>query len=112
MQRRERAAEPAFSDAPAAPTASVVSAAGWSVSVELDDPSLLSDEIRRLEKGLGKLEKDLLFVAKKLENPQFVERARPEVVAAERDRHAQLADELEGARGRLERLRRAVGSAA
>jgi valyl-tRNA synthetase len=112
FQALARAAEPAFSDAPAAPTASVVSAAGWSVSVELDDPSLLSDEIRRLEKGLGKLEKDLLFVAKKLENPQFVERARPEVVAAERDRHAQLADELEGARGRLERLRRAVGSAA
>jgi valyl-tRNA synthetase len=112
LQALTRAAEPELSDAPASPTASVVSAAGWSVSVELDDPSLLHDEIRRLEKGLGKLEKDLSFAAKKLENPQFVERARPEIVAAERDKHAQLASELEGARARLERLRRAVGPAA
>jgi valyl-tRNA synthetase len=88
----------------------VVLAAGWSICVELDDPKLLGDEVRRLEKSLGKLEKDLSFVAKKLENPQFAERAKPEIVAAERDKQAQLAGELEGVRTRLERLRRAVGA--
>jgi len=105
-----RAAEPAFSDAPPSAAASVVLAAGWSICVELDDPKLLGDEVRRLEKSLGKLEKDLSFVAKKLENPQFAERAKPEIVAAERDKQAQLAGELEGVRTRLERLRRAVGA--
>ncbi|MDJ0867950.1 MAG: valine--tRNA ligase [Myxococcota bacterium] len=105
-------AEPAFSDEPPAETASVVQAAGWSVRVELDDPELLRDEVRRLEKSLGKLEKDLGFVSKKLENPKFVERAKPEVVAAERAKHARLADETEAARSRLERLRRAIGAGA
>jgi valyl-tRNA synthetase len=107
-----RAAEPAFSDAPPSPTASVVRVQGWSVHVELDDPKLLADEVRRLEKALSKLEKDLRFVSEKLENPRFSERAKPEVVAAERTRHARLDEEAAAVRARLERLRRAAGDGA
>ncbi len=92
-------------------TAAVASAAGFSVQVELADPSFLRDEVRRLEKTLGRLEKDLGFVIRKLENPKFVARAKPEVVDAEREKRARLDDEAERVRERLERLRRAVGGA-
>jgi valyl-tRNA synthetase len=107
-----RAGELACSDAPPSPTASVVLAQGWSIGVEPDDPTLFAEEVRRLEKTLAKVEKDLSFVAQKLENPRFSERANPEVVAAERDKHARLDAEAAALRARLERLRRAAGSAA
>ena len=84
-------------------------AAGWSVRVELDDPELLADEVRRLEKHLGKLENDVERAAKKLENPKFVENAKPEVVAAEREKHARLSEEHASVSERLANLRRAVG---
>jgi valyl-tRNA synthetase len=84
---------------------------GWSVAAELDDPALLGDELRRLEKELARIEKDTAITAKKLDNPSFVERAKPEVVQAERDKQAQLADEARSVGERLERLRRAVGDA-
>ncbi|HTY18425.1 MAG TPA: valine--tRNA ligase [Myxococcota bacterium] len=103
------ASEPVVSDEAPSATASVVQAAGFTVSVDLDDPSLLHDEVRRLEKALSKLEKDLSFVRKKLENPQFSERAKPEVVAAERDKNARLAEEVASVQSRLERMRRAAG---
>jgi valyl-tRNA synthetase len=101
---------PSFSDRPPSPTASVIQAAGFAIAVELDQPELLGDEIRRLEKGLGKLEKDLAYVARKLENPQFLERAKADVVEAERSRYAALAKEVEQAQARLARLRAASGS--
>jgi valyl-tRNA synthetase len=101
---------PGFSDRAPSPTASVIQAAGFAIAVELDQPELLGDEIRRLEKALGKLEKDLGFVARKLENPQFLERAKAPVVEAERSRYASLAKEVEQARARLARLRAASGS--
>ena len=61
--------------------------------------------MRRLEKRLKTLEKDLAFVAKKLGNPKFVERAKPDVVEAEREKHEALEEEAGTARQRLERLR-------
>ncbi len=104
-----RAGEPLFSDAPPPETASVLWVGDWQVRVELDDPKLLQDELRRLEKALVKLDKDLAFVARKLENPNFAERAKPEVVAAEREKHERFERERETLRTRLERLQRAVG---
>jgi valyl-tRNA synthetase len=109
MEALTRAAAPAFSDAPPAPTASVVRVGDWAVAVELADPELLREEVRRLDKALARIEKDLAFVAGKLDNPQFAARARPEVVAAEREKHARLARERAETGDRLERLRRAVG---
>jgi valyl-tRNA synthetase len=105
-----RTGEPEFSDAPPGPTASLSWVGDWQIRVELDDPGRLDDEVRRLEKALEKLEKDLGYVAKKLENPQFSERAKPEVVAAERDKHERLSREGAELRARLERLRRALGA--
>jgi valyl-tRNA synthetase len=107
-----RAGAPSFSDAPPSATASVLWVGDWQLRVELDDPKLLGDELRRLEKTLAKLDKDLTFVAKKLGNPSFAERAKPEVVAAEREKHARFERERETLRTRLERLQRAVGASA
>ncbi|HLA79336.1 MAG TPA: valine--tRNA ligase [Vicinamibacteria bacterium] len=47
-------------------------------------------EQARLSKELSKLEAERLGLQKKLDNPQFVERAKPEVVAESRDRLAEL----------------------
>jgi valyl-tRNA synthetase len=69
------------------------------------DPAFFGEERRRLEKALENLDKDLSFVAQKLENPRFVERAKPEVVEAERDKQAKLAAERDALRSRLQRLR-------
>jgi valyl-tRNA synthetase len=107
-----RTAPPACSDDPPSPTASVLLVQGWSIRVELDDPRFLADEMRRLDKDVQRIEKDLAVTAKKLENPSFVERARPEVVAAEREKHQKLAAEREAVSERLAKVRRASGDAA
>ncbi len=104
-----RAGEPLFSEEPPPATASVLWVGEWQVRVELDDPKLLEDELRRLEKALAKLDKDLAFVAKKLGNPNFAEKAKPEVVAAEREKHERFERERETLGARLARLRRALG---
>ena len=104
-----RAGEPTFSDAPPPESASVSWVGDWQVRVELDDPKLLEDELRRLEKALVKLDKDLAFVAKKLDNPNFAEKAKPEVVAAEREKHERFERERETLHTRIDRLRRAAG---
>jgi valyl-tRNA synthetase len=106
-----RTADPVLSDDPPSPTATVLLVQGWSVRVELDDPALLGEEVRRLEKEIARIEKDQELVAKKLGNPSFVERAKPEVVQAERAKQARLGEEAASARERLERLRAAAGAA-
>jgi valyl-tRNA synthetase len=57
----------------------------------------LDAERQRLDKEIAKTDKEIDFVAKKLANPKFVERAPAEVVAKERER---LAEERER-RGKL-----------
>ncbi len=85
---------------------------GWSLRVELDDPRFVADELRRLDKELARIDKDLALTARKLDNPSFVERARPEVVSAEREKREQLEGERDTVQERLEKLRRAAGGAA
>ena len=98
-----------FSDDPPPEAAAVVRAAGHALAVELDDPGILRDELKRLAKRQKILEKDLAFVARKLANPKFVERAKAEVVEAEREKHEGLAEEAGALQARLERLRSLVG---
>ena len=47
-------------------------------------------ETARLSREVEKIEAELQSLAKKLENPQFVDRAKPEVVKEARDRVAEL----------------------
>ena len=93
-----------FVDVEPSPEAAVTLAAGHRVQVEVGDPAFLGEERRRLEKALETLEKDLAFVAHKLENPKFLERAKAEIVVAEREKQAHLAAERGELRTRLDRL--------
>jgi valyl-tRNA synthetase len=107
-----RTAPLACDDAPPSPTASVVLVQDWSLRVELDDPALLADEVRRLEKEAARIDKDLGITARKLDNPSFIERAKPEIVQAEREKLVKLGEEAKTVTERIERLRRATGAGA
>jgi valyl-tRNA synthetase len=52
----------------------------------------VEEEEKRLAKEIAKFDKDIDFLAKKLENPSFVERAPADVVAKEREKLAEFSD--------------------
>ena len=60
--------------------------------------SRMEEEMRRIEKEVLKVDKEIDFVRGKLSNEQFILRARPEVVSAEREKES----EYTGIRKRLE----------
>ena len=53
----------------------------------------LAKEKARLEREIGKLDKDLASIAKKLENESFIARAPADVVEKERARQSELAEQ-------------------
>ena len=68
-------------------------------------------ETTRLQKGLQKLEKELSRVAGKLSNPNFLAKAKPEVVEKERGKHQELEEKMAGLSAallRIEKLRSAT----
>ena len=60
----------------------------------------MNEERARLDKNIAKVRKDLEASEKKLNNPNFVSRAKPEVVETERAR-------VESGRAELEKLEKA-----
>lgn len=69
----------------------------------------LEVEAVRLGKGLEKLDRELELVEKKLSNPSFLSRAKPDVVEKERLKGGELREKREGlqeALSRLERMRK------
>ncbi|MCB9534970.1 MAG: valine--tRNA ligase [Myxococcales bacterium] len=67
----------------------------------------LAEELGRLDKAIGKTEKSLEQVTKKLANPRFVENAPEEIVAKEREKQAEIQaalDKLAQSRARIEAL--------
>jgi valyl-tRNA synthetase len=75
-----------------------------SVSVYLQLEGDLSGFLERQKKRLAELERLVAQSEAKLANPGFVERAKPEVVEAERERLAEGRAQLERIRANLERL--------
>ncbi|MDP0490744.1 MAG: valine--tRNA ligase [Verrucomicrobiota bacterium JB023] len=65
----------------------------------------VESEKRRLDKEIEKLEKEVTKCLKKLQNPKFVENAKPEVVQTEKDRHATWLEKL----NQMRELRDALG---
>jgi valyl-tRNA synthetase len=49
----------------------------------------MEGEMLRLQKEMGKIEKDIAFVRRKLSNEQFVSKAPPEVVQEEKEKALQ-----------------------
>ncbi|UHS56723.1 valine--tRNA ligase [Agrobacterium vaccinii] len=64
-------------------------------------------EKSRLEKAIGKVEAELERIDKKLSNEKFVANADPEVVAADRDRKAELDVQIKSLRIALQRVNEA-----
>ncbi len=64
----------------------------------------LSAERARIEKAIGKVEAERERIGKKLANEKFVQNADPEVVAAERERHAELNVQLNSLRTAVQRI--------
>ena len=86
-------------EAPRASASAVV--LGCQVIVPLRGTVDLAGEMARLDKELAKLEKDIVGANKRLQNESFVLRAPANVVGAERERAARLAD----SKAKLEALR-------
>ena len=66
----------------------------------------VEEEEKRLLKEIGKIDKDVEFLAKKLENPSFVERAPADVVAREREKLAEFANKKQVLEESLIKIRR------
>ncbi len=50
------------------------------------------EEKKRVEKELKKVEKEIIFLSKKLSNPNFVDKAPPEVIEKDRQRNKDLSE--------------------
>ncbi|HLO27351.1 MAG TPA: valine--tRNA ligase [Geobacteraceae bacterium] len=66
----------------------------------------VEEEEKRLLKEIGKIDKDVDFLAKKLENPSFVERAPANVVAKEREKQVEFANKKQVLEESLVKIRR------
>jgi len=85
----------------------VPQAGGRTVTIELDTSSTIdvAAEITRSEKDLALAQKELDDTAKRLGNPQFVERAKPQAVAKIRERAAKAESDVARLTERLAALR-------
>ena len=93
--------------------AGVASSGGASVRVVVDEATFslplegvidLAAERARLEKGIAAAAKERDALAKRLDNPAFVEKAKPDAVAKARDDHAAKTAEAEQLGAALARL--------
>jgi valyl-tRNA synthetase len=66
----------------------------------------VEEEEKRLAKEIARIEKDMDFLAKKLENPSFVERAPADVVEKEREKLAEFTGKRDILEESLEKIRR------
>lgn len=85
--------------------AAVQMAGDVEIAVPLKGLVNVEEEEKRLLKEIGKLEKDEEFLAKKLQNPSFVERAPAEVVAKEREKLEEIAQKKQVLAASLAKIR-------
>jgi len=97
IRRLARVRELGFSSEVPKGSAQIV-LAGTTFCLPLGELIDIKAEAARLEKELGKAGAEIDRIEKKLSNEKFVANAREDIVAAERERLAELLD----ARGRLE----------
>ena len=65
---------------------------GAEVIVPLEGLMDFGEEKKRVEKELKKVEKEIIFLSKKLSNPSFVDKAPPEVIEKDRHKHKDLSE--------------------
>jgi len=82
----------------------VVTSSGVVLVVELVQLEAIARDMARVRRELGEVAEAMRYVANRLENPLFVERAPSEVVASERVRYQTLEERAEGLKDELENL--------
>ena len=75
------------------------------IYLPIDDLLNLDDERARLTKELGKVTDEIARVHKKLANPDFVNKAKPEIIQKEREKALQHEEKLRTLKGSLEQIR-------
>lgn len=91
-------------NAPRPKACAVAVASGIEVIIPLAGLIDLGEELARLDKNIAKISKDIEASQKKLSNPNFVQRAKPEVVETERARLQEQSLELAKLQAAKERL--------
>ncbi len=88
------------------PKGSVTAVVGATqIFLPLDDTAGLSEEAARLSKEVGKVEIELERVRKKLSSPDFLTKAKQEVVLKEREKSAALEEKIGALNRSLQRIR-------
>lgn len=77
---------------------------GGTIYISLAGLVDFSDEIKRLEKEIGKVQKDFELCDRKLSNPSFLDKAKPEVIEKEKEKHAEFSDILAHLKNRLSEI--------
>ena len=103
LERLARVEAVSFAAAPAGGTAQLV-VEGLSYALPLEGVIDLGAERARLLKAAEQAEKEASALAGRLNNPGFVERAKPEAVEKAREDHAARSTEAERLRAALARL--------
>jgi valyl-tRNA synthetase len=85
--------------------AAIVSVTDLDIFVPLEDVIDKESEIKRLEKEIEKLQKDITVGRSRLDNPGYVQKAPAEVVAKERERVQAMEEKVAKAERSLEQLR-------
>jgi valyl-tRNA synthetase len=100
----EKAAQTA-ANAPAQSATAAAVGTGWELRVSLAGAVDVGAELARISKEISKVDADLAGIEKKLENPNFVAKAPPEVVEKDRARVTELREK----RGKLLAHRQMLG---
>ena len=75
------------------------------IYLPLDDLVNLADEHARLTKEVDKIADEIARVQKKLTNPDFVRKAKPEIIQKEREKASQYEEKIRTLKGSLEKIR-------
>ncbi len=78
---------------------------GATIFVSLEGILDVAQEIRRLEKEIGKIDTELIAVVKKLQNEDFLAKAPEDVVEKVREKHDALVEKQEKLQANLDRIK-------
>ncbi len=81
---------------------------GIEIIVPLEGLMDFAEEKKRIEKELKKIEKDIIFLGKKLSNPSFVEKAPAEVIEKDKQKRQTLSEKKTKLLGNLKTLEQAA----
>jgi valyl-tRNA synthetase len=81
---------------------------GLDLIVPLEGMMDFAEERNRIEKELKKIEKDLLFLDKKLSNQNFVKKAPPEIIEKDKRRKLALSEKQMKLKNHLQTIEEAI----